>query len=355
MRNKTTLALVLAILIARSPSASLAGYIGWGVATNTVAKSTDGGLTWTNFASNAGFSPGVGHFHPELYAVTSPDPNDVWIAGDTGLIMHSANGGNSWTIQSDPTSQRISRLRFVDANNGWAVGLSGSIVHTADGGAHWSGQASGTANSLYAVAATDAQNAWTVGDSGTILHTSNGGVTWTSQNSGTIQQLTGIAFSDSLNGWAVGFGQTFLQTSNGGQTWQSRVGAFGPWDGGFNGTWDLHIFDPNHLWVVGDLGLGYSADAGNTWSTFVTDQGSLSGPVDFVNPQTGWTNDQGVLWLTTDSGNTWTRHNSGFGFNDITFQDPNASPAPEPSYLALLLSAPLLLCRRPRPPRLRHQ
>jgi hypothetical protein len=65
-------------------------------------------------------------------------------------------------------------VAFTDANNGWAVGYPGTILHTTNGGASWSPQSSGTTNYLYGVAFTDANNGWAVGRYGTILHHGGG-------------------------------------------------------------------------------------------------------------------------------------------------------------------------------------
>jgi photosystem II stability/assembly factor-like uncharacterized protein len=77
---------------------------------------------------------------------------------------------------------------------GWAVGDGGTILHTSDGGTTWTAQTSGTTNLLSLVEFTDANTGWAVGVGGTILHTSNGGTTWTAQTSGTTNFLTGVEF-----------------------------------------------------------------------------------------------------------------------------------------------------------------
>src|SRR5437016_4900893 len=77
--------------------------------------------------------------------------------------------------------------------NGWAVGFGGTILHTSDGGATWSGQDSGTSNELLGVQFTDALTGWAVGAVGTILHTSDGGATWSGQDSGTLNGLLCVA------------------------------------------------------------------------------------------------------------------------------------------------------------------
>jgi photosystem II stability/assembly factor-like uncharacterized protein len=113
------------------------------------------------------------------------------------------------------------------AQNGWAVGGGGTIVHTSNGGDTWSPQTSGTGNTLNGVSFVDADNGWAVADNGTIVHTINGGSTWSSQTSGTVFFLGGVSFVDANDGWAVGNGGTILQTSNGGNTWAPQSSGTG--------------------------------------------------------------------------------------------------------------------------------
>jgi hypothetical protein len=58
--------------------------------------------------------------------------------------------------------------------NGWTVGDGGRILHTTNGGSTWSGQMSGTTSFLASVYFSDAMTGWAVGRGGTILHTASG-------------------------------------------------------------------------------------------------------------------------------------------------------------------------------------
>jgi photosystem II stability/assembly factor-like uncharacterized protein len=85
-----------------------------------------------------------------LTAVTAVG-NDAWAAGHDGVIVHSADGGKTWTAQRrDPfdasidPSQRDPRqgapildIRFSDAQRGIAIGAYSLMLVTADGGATW--------------------------------------------------------------------------------------------------------------------------------------------------------------------------------------------------------------------------
>jgi photosystem II stability/assembly factor-like uncharacterized protein len=73
-------------------------------------------------------------------------------------------------------SKYLGGVSAVDASNCWAVGSSGTIVHTTDGGSTWTSQSSGTPSTweLSGVSSADASNCWVVGYGGTILFNGTG-------------------------------------------------------------------------------------------------------------------------------------------------------------------------------------
>jgi photosystem II stability/assembly factor-like uncharacterized protein len=99
----------------------------------------------------------------------------------------------------------------VDSKRGWAVGLAGTILHTSNGGNTWSAQKMEIKNqskslkpSLAEVRFVNETTGWIVGDFGTILHTTNGGKIWREYKSPTQIELTGISFANQDTGWAIG-------------------------------------------------------------------------------------------------------------------------------------------------------
>ena len=62
----------------------------------------------------------------------------------------------------------------VQAGNIWAVRYFGKIVHSKDGGRSFSVQQSGGTNSLFGVSFADPREGWPVGEQGTIIHTGEG-------------------------------------------------------------------------------------------------------------------------------------------------------------------------------------
>src|SRR5581483_10573003 len=105
------------------------------------------------------------------------DANTGTVVGEYGTIVRTTDGGNSWTIQANDTTQTLWAVSFSNVNNGAAVGEGGTIVTTTDGGAHWMTQTSGTTLQLRGVSFTDANNGTAVGEGGTILRTTDSGNT----------------------------------------------------------------------------------------------------------------------------------------------------------------------------------
>ena len=137
-----------------------------------------------------------------------------WAVGESGTILATQNGGESWQSQTSGTSKDLWSVQFLgDGKRGWAVGESGTILTTQNGGESWQSQTSGTSNYLWSVQFLgDGKRGWAVGESGTILTTQNGGESWQSQTSGTSKGLWSVQFlGDGKRGWAVGESGTILR------------------------------------------------------------------------------------------------------------------------------------------------
>ena len=67
-----------------------------------------------------------------------------WIAGTPGSrVLHSPDGGRTWSVFPTPTRLPLSSMTFVDDEHGWAVGAMGVILATEDGGRTWRRQQGG--------------------------------------------------------------------------------------------------------------------------------------------------------------------------------------------------------------------
>lgn len=147
------------------------------------------------------------------------DTSNAIIVAAGGKIAKSTDGGSSWTNKTSGTTEALTSVIFSGAT-GWAVGHSGVILKTTNGGTNWSTQTSGTAIDLYSISAINTTKAWIVGSSyGRTLYTSNDGSTWTQQTNSNQNGLGGVFFIDENTGYSVGACNSINATTNGGTTW----------------------------------------------------------------------------------------------------------------------------------------
>src|SRR6185436_8736096 len=117
--------------------------------------------------------------------VTFVNAQEGWIAGDTGIILHTINGGEIWTMQDSDTLLPIFGISCANSEICYGVGgipddtlPDQVLLRTDDGGDTWAA-AEDVDDALFSVFALPGTNfGWAVGDFGIILATTDGGVNW---------------------------------------------------------------------------------------------------------------------------------------------------------------------------------
>ena len=158
-----------------------------------------------------------------LFAVSAPDSQNVWIVGFNSIIVHSADGGAKWEIQKSGVTVPLYDVSFVNSQTGWIAGGRGTILHTEDGGKTWQPQSSGTSRQLFGIDFADELFGYAVGEFGTILQTGDGGKTWVSQGSGEDRIYNDVYCLDRQNGWVAGEYGLIYHTRNSGTTWELQM------------------------------------------------------------------------------------------------------------------------------------
>lgn len=153
----------------------------------TLLRSEDGGLTWTKIPipSDIKLPPEVSEVVEPgdvvLYGISFADADHVWLVGEFGVILTSADGGLTWHSQNSPVDQSLFGVSFADQQHGWAVGLESTLLRTTDGGLSWQKQAIETPKgfplSLYDIEVRG-NYGWAVGNSGFLLNSKDAGATW---------------------------------------------------------------------------------------------------------------------------------------------------------------------------------
>jgi photosystem II stability/assembly factor-like uncharacterized protein len=161
-----------------------------------VITTTDGGRNWTRVppAALPAALPNEGFFAASGTNVVVLPPNHVWLgtgAASESRVLHSSDGGRTWTLAKTPLasgpSSGIFSIAFSDARNGLIVGgdykvEAGAVDNaaiTSDGGASWT-PVKGLSGfrSVVAYTSRDGRNVVAIGPSGSDFST-DGGRTWT--------------------------------------------------------------------------------------------------------------------------------------------------------------------------------
>lgn len=169
-----------------------------------------------------------GKFHrfwpDNLYAVDFVGDKVGYIAGYSGSLFKTEDGGETWSGIYMGVNELIRKMSFVDEQNGWAVGHRGSILHTIDGGLTWEIQKADVGIYLRDISFADLNNGWAVGHDTHIWHTTDGGKTWESQQltgfeGRDLPRLHGVEAKDANTAILVGEFGVVAHTENGGQLW----------------------------------------------------------------------------------------------------------------------------------------
>jgi photosystem II stability/assembly factor-like uncharacterized protein len=269
---------------------------------------------------------------PDLYAIDARG-SSAWAVGYWGSVLRSDDAGETWTPVATPVERALYAVSFADESHGWAVGEAGALLGSEDGGRSWTslrlelsdpldGRPLAQLPNLFGVAAVSATEVWVVGDFGTVLHSRNGRrfdpvvippETLADEN---IPEriFNAVRFVDRLRGWIAGEFGTLLRTSDGGATWIGERELQGAID-------DVYLFDlaaNGDGWAIAG-GVGgvvlESDDGGSSWRALpaITRAGifgtALRGAHGIL------AGDRGVLWVSTDRGETWREPSRPRSFN----------------------------------------
>jgi photosystem II stability/assembly factor-like uncharacterized protein len=176
-------------------------------------------------------------------------------AGERGIVVLSDDDGKSWRQARVPVSLTLTSVDFVSEREGWATGHAGVLLHTADGGESWSKRLDGTAVAKIVLDAQLAKGA--TADPGQLAEAQR------LVADGPDKPLLHVCFTSQQTGFVGGAYGLFLRTDDGGKTWS-------PWQerlANLRGRHLTHIASVSSgLYVVGEQGVAYfSADGGTTF------------------------------------------------------------------------------------------
>ena len=181
----------------------------------------------------------------------------VVAVGQRGHIVYSDDAGKSWQQAQVPVSSDLVAVSFPTPEKGWAVGHDGIVLHSADGGVTWTRQLDGRGVGKIMTDFYGAQAAkGNLGspDAAAALVDEAGRIA----EQGAENPFLDVWFADENNGFIVGAFNLIFRTVDGGKSWE-------PWYHRTANPNRLHFYAlrkiGNSLYVVGEQGLVQKLDA----------------------------------------------------------------------------------------------
>lgn len=279
-----------------------------------------------------------------LRSVYFTDSLTGWVVGDSGIIIHTMDGGDNWVIQESNTDNEIVDVFFLNSQLGWASSFNYSappygtlLLKTTNGGIDWIGEPYPVENIfMTCIFFLDSLVGWMGGTPHALVSTSDGGNLWQQADVDTSTlaffPVLDIKFYNEQYGYASGgmfdiAGVTW-HTHNGGEKWYAIDGLDAPADEVHN----LYIFDS--LRVIGsggdpDFGYGVGLirtyDGGPSWEYEELGIQGIAYDIDFVNDAEAWAplGPQRKFIYSVDTGSTWSEIPTpeSTAIYDITFTD----------------------------------
>ena len=221
--------------------------------------------------------------------------------GDRGIAVFCDDNGAHWRQAKVPVSVTLTALSFVSPREGWAVGHGGVVLHTQDGGEQWTLQLEGKRAAQIALAAAVAAESAGQPEAAKRKQDAERLVT-----DGPDKPLFDVRFADAQNGLVVGAYGLAFATRDGGRSWESRMGAI-------DNPRAMHLYSiaarGDEWFIVGEQGTVLrSGDGGQRFARLATPyQGTFFGALTGPAGELVVFGLRGNAFWSADSGKTWQR------------------------------------------------
>lgn len=186
----------------------------------SIVVTRDGGQAWTSLPWDTQAICTAAHFTGEQAGLLAQ--SDGRVRGFQG----------SKSLVTDKVADRLRSIRALTLTAegaGVAAGDGGLLLRSANGGETWQPVDFGQKTSTYdwRTVAVHGQRVWVAGDPGNVVFASDDeGETWTALHTGQTLPIRALTFIDGQVGFACCALGTILRTADGGHTWQvARAGA----------------------------------------------------------------------------------------------------------------------------------
>jgi len=165
-----------------------------------------------------------------LTSVTFVNEHEGWIAGHWGVILHTTDGGDTWTLQRDEldVDKPLFSILFKDAKTGFASGLWSLLLRTDDGGKTWQkielpaseGRKQADKN-LFSIFNGPHGDLFIAAEHGSVFHSADGGTSWTETSTGNAGTFwTGLSLRSDVI-LVAGLRGKIYRSADDGKTWNA--------------------------------------------------------------------------------------------------------------------------------------
>lgn len=269
----------------------------------------------------------------DIWGVDWVDANTVWIVDATGAVARSTDGGITFTSAGAVGAEAYSIAALSATTALVATGPNagnGAIFRTTNGGTNWTNVYSVTGAWFNAIDNLSATVLWAQSDptdgSFHIVKSTDAGLTWALAANRPAAPATNV-FGANTSFYSIGNTAWFGTGGASGATLANRVyrsatAPDGPWTfatvgAQFSGS--VAFSSPSGAGLVGfwqaTNTLSRSLDGGTAYATITPPIGLTRGLYYAPNTSWAWAGTSTGLWRTTDNGNTWSQETLPLGFS----------------------------------------
>jgi photosystem II stability/assembly factor-like uncharacterized protein len=163
-----------------------------------------------------------------LTAVTFVDEKTGWAVGHWGVVLHTTDGGETWTRQRIhlESDQPLFSVQFSSAREGWAGGLWSLLLKTEDGGATWKEiklpappDGAKADRNLNKIIRTKANTLLIACEGGTVLRSTDNGRNWVYVDVGQKASLWSAVSAPDGTVFAGGLRGALYRSNDDGKSW----------------------------------------------------------------------------------------------------------------------------------------
>jgi photosystem II stability/assembly factor-like uncharacterized protein len=237
--------------------------------------------------------------------------------GQRGHIMYSDDQGKKWTQANVPVSSDLVAVSFPSPQNGWAVGHDGIVLHSSNGGSSWTKQFDGRAAAQ--VMATHHKGWKNCASCHDKIKTPQGAPQGTEgalmadvksfTEQGPDKPFLDVWFENDTTGFIVGAYNLIFRTSDGGKTWE-------PWFDRTENSKRFHLYAirpvGQDLYISGEQGLILKLD--QKTGRFAAQKTPYNGSFFGITGKPGAViafGLRGNVFRSTDGGSAWQKIETG--------------------------------------------